>query len=183
MIQLTAKPERTTVQPTMQSQAPTPVCLLTKPKLEPPQLTQYQTQPAHSSVSSLVASLELATHAPLVVNLTIDTHRVSYDYTTKIYAEITRSGRVYKPATPATKPSCSKPILLQPVNHPSKPITEETPVKPTSTTTKKDLPSVDIIIQLKKVKVDIFIWDLIHTSSEHRWHSLEYSKLPMYSPQ
>ena len=48
----------------------------------------------------------------------------------------------------------------------------ENPTQPStslpSAPTKKDQPTADITAQLKKVKADISIWDIIHTSAEHR---------------
>ena len=87
--------------------------------------------------------MELAAHVPLVVNLTRDTHRVSYDYATEMCAEIRWSGRVYKPTALVAKPSRLEPTPL-PASQPPSPTIEETSTKATSSITKKDQPIVDI---------------------------------------
>ena len=91
-----------------------------------------------------------------------------YDYVTEMCAEIMPSGKVYKPAAPIAKPSRPEPTLPPPASKPTGPTTEEPTAKATPSTTKKDQPTANITAQLKKVKADISIWDLIHTSSEHR---------------
>ena len=47
---------------------------------------------------------------------------------------------------------------------------------------KKDQPSVDITAQLRKVKADISIWDLIHTSAEHKEAFLRVFQAAHVSP-
>ena len=171
MIRLDAKLECSAAWPTMQPQAQPPAYLLARSQPEPSRPSQQHSQFPHQPANIPSTPLELAAHAPLVVNLTRDTHCMPYDYSIEMCAEIMRLGRVYKPAASVAKPSHPEPTLPPPAKQPIKPSTAKNPTQSStslpSASTRKDQPSADIIAQLKKVKADISIWDLIHTSSEH----------------
>ena len=93
-------------------------------------------------------------------------------------ADVMRSGRVYRPAAPITRlaaliarpnpPEPTPPVSQPPAGQSPDPASTEPATRATTSPPKKDQPSADITAQLKKVKADISIWDLIHSSREHR---------------
>ena len=157
---MATKPERSTTQPTMQQQAQLPICLLARPQPEPSQPSSQQAQ-LTTPANPPPTLLELAARLPVVINLTRDTHRVSYDYATEMCAEVIRLGRLFKSAALVTKPTTSEATPTPPAKEPTKPPTTENPNQPSTfvpfASTKKDQPSADITAQLKKVKADISI--------------------------
>ena len=168
MIRPYARPERSTAHPTMHPQAQAPVylqarpqaqapaSLLGRPPLGPPVRLLARSQPGPSSpsqqhhpfsyrpVNTPVAPLVLAAHAPTVINLTGDTHRVPHNYTMETCAEVTQSGRVYKPTTPVARPSHPKPTVPPPSSQPFIPTIVEPTTKATPPTTKKGQPTINI---------------------------------------
>ena len=160
MILLTAELERTTAPSATTSQAQSPIRLSARPQLGPYPSAQYPSQSVSSPASLPIAPLELATHTPLVVSLTRDTHRVPYDYATQVCAEITRSGRVYQPTALTSRPGYPEPTPSPPVGQLARTFTVDSPTQPSTSSfiaPKKDQPSANITAQLKKVKADISI--------------------------
>ena len=103
------------MRPSMQRQAEPPISLLARSQLEPPQPSSQQAPPA-TSTNPIPTPLELATRLLVVINLTQDTHRVPYDYATKMCVEVTRSGRVFKLAASVTKPCSTSKATYQATN-------------------------------------------------------------------
>jgi hypothetical protein len=97
--------------------------------------------------------------SPLIVDLVYNPHQVPYNYPPEVCAEVTRSGRVYKPPPPTSAPQ-----QLQP----PPPLAPQIFHRPEENSRGSNPSPVDVTNQLKKVKADISIWDLIHTSAEHR---------------
>ena len=130
----------------------------------------------HNPIDTPAAPPVLTARAPMVIDLTRDTHRVPYSYATEMCAEVMRSGRVYRPPAPvvrlshlepAVPPPSTQPTATPPSGLPPVPTTLELATKTTPPIAKKGQPKADITVQLKKVRADISIWDLIHTSSKH----------------
>jgi hypothetical protein len=159
MIRKDGKAPKTSKSPIVLARAPTPTPFapVYRPAWRQSTNTTYSAIPldnkphilAHPSTSKPSHALE---KSPRLIRLTYNPHHVPFNYPPKTCAEVTRSGHIYKP-----------PNLIQPT--PAQPIPPRPEAKaPRSSNTS---PS-DITGQLKKVKVKISIWDLIHTSVKHK---------------